>query len=205
MKSKIKFLCSTMCFFIFLIAFPRHTIANPYELVFITPESVINFYNTENLPIISEYEILNYIPEKDYIQNDIELLPWSIVSQIINPSTILEIYDIGTGLTYNVYSFSNGNHADVVTLTREDTDILFYTFGNRWNWNVRPVWVTIGDITVAASINGMPHGNSQSHLNNGLGGHICLHFYGSNTHNGNVSFARLHQQEVLTAFNYRKE
>lgn len=131
--------------------------------------------------------------------NDVELLPWSYVRTFLTPHMHIQIYDVLTGLTYYVYSFSNGNHADVRTVSAADTAIMFHTFGYRWGWDVRPVWVTVGDRVIAASINGQPHGGIGNPAN-GLGGHVCLHFFGSNVHNGNAAFARLHQDVLHQAY-----
>jgi hypothetical protein len=96
-------------------------------------------------------------------------------------NTPLRIFDIFSGITYYVASFSNGNHADVETLTAADTALLFRAAGGA-SWNGRPVWVTVGERTFAAAIHSMPHDVSTIQ-NNNMDGHICLHFYGSITHN----------------------
>lgn len=127
------------------------------------------------------------------------LLPWSYISEILTLHTPFKVYDIGTSLTYYMYSFSNGKHADVRPVTYSDTATLFYTFGKEWSWDVRPILVTIGDLTIAASINGFPHGDTEAN-GNGMVGHVCIHFFGSNVHNGNVDFAQLHQYVAQNAY-----
>ena len=148
-----------------------------------------------------------YISMKDIKDNNalnslagsVELLSWNIAREFFTVYTPAEVYDVRTGLTYYVQSFSNGKHADVETLTKKDTDILFQTFGNRWEWDPRPVWVTINGKTMAASINGMPHGGGTI-ADNGMNGQVCIHFKGSTTHNGNQSFAHEHQIAVDEAW-----
>jgi hypothetical protein len=106
------------------------------------------------------------------------------------------VFDVRTGLTYNVKSFSNGLHADVEPITANDTAIMLKTYGGAWKWNPRPVWVTVNGRTIAVSINGMPHGGD-TNPNNNMNGQICIHFRGSTTHNGNQSFAKQHWLQSL--------
>ena len=129
---------------------------------------------------------------------EVELLRWSYVRHnVIRNGEPLLITDVRSGITYWVAAFSQGNHADVEPITREDTELMRQAFG-RWTWDPRPVWVTIDGRTIAASINGMPHAGS-TNSNNGMNGHICLHFYGSTTHSGARSHERDHQRAVQEA------
>ena len=134
---------------------------------------------------------------------DVELLVWSEVKKILPTYTPLKITDVRTGSVYNIQCFSKGSHADVETLTKQDTDILHKTFSNRWQWTVRPVWVTFNGRTVAASINGKPHGGSTI-KDNGMNGQVCLHFKDSKVHNGNKRFEKEHQDGVMEAWNAAK-
>lgn len=135
----------------------------------------------------------------------VELLPWSYVRTIMPTGTNISVYDVRTGLTYTVRNFSNGNHADVETLTQTDTDIMRQSSGGRFSWDPRSVLVTFTDRsgnvrTVAAAINTMPHAGSTI-SGNGMNGHICLHFYQSRTHNGNRNYEAAMQSAVHFAFN----
>lgn len=133
----------------------------------------------------------------------VEFTEWTIAKNIFTIGVPAKIYDIYTGKVYYVKSFSNGNHADVEPITKEDTSIMKSTFDGVWSWDVRPVLVTINGKTMAASINGMPHAVGVNDLN-GMDGQICIHFKGSKTHNGNVSYTNLHQQVALEAYNLTK-
>ncbi|MDR2168210.1 MAG: SH3 domain-containing protein [Clostridiales bacterium] len=133
----------------------------------------------------------------------VELLPWSYVRNILPIGTLIEVYDIWTGLTYTVRNFSNGNHADVETWTQEDTNTMRASSGGRFSWDARPVLVSFNGRTVAAAINTMPHAG-WTIQNNGLNGHVCLHFYQSRTHNGNRSYEREMQNAVMQAFNHNR-
>ena len=114
----------------------------------------------------------------------VELLHWDYARHYMTIGVAATIIDVRTGLTWQVASFSNGRHADVETLTAEDTAIMLQAFGGRWDWQPRPVVVVINGRSIAASINGMPHAQ-QTRTGNNMNGHVCLHFYGSTTHNTN--------------------
>ena len=131
----------------------------------------------------------------------VEFTDWSVVQELFTLNEPAEVFDVRTGKIYYVKSFSNGNHADVEPITILDTKAMFLTFGNQWSWDVRPVWVTINGRTFAGSINGQPHAQSTND-NNGMDGHICLHFRGSSVHGeASEEFGQLHQDVALEAFN----
>lgn len=143
------------------------------------------------------------LPSLNASIGNVELLHWDEVRDIFTMGVPAQVYDIRTGIIYYVKSFSNGRHADVDPITVHDTALLKQTFGGAWSWDVRPVLVTINGRTIAASINGMPHGGSAIE-SNGMDGHICIHFLGSSTHNGNGAFTQLHQDVLIEAYRLSK-
>ena len=134
--------------------------------------------------------------------SDAELLEWSVVKTIIKNYSPIQVVDVRTGTSYSIQSFSFKNHADVEPLTKADTDIIHGLYGGAWSWDPRPVLVTISGRKVAAAINGMPHGGGTI-ADNGMSGQICLHFYGSTTHNGNTSYEKTLQDAVMESWNSR--
>ena len=74
-------------------------------------------------------------------------------------------------------------------------------YGGNWSWDRRAIILTIGGQRIAASMNGMPHGNTYIQ-GNGMNGHFCIHFYGSSTH-GSHSTDPLHQSMIRKAAGYR--
>jgi len=130
----------------------------------------------------------------------VELLDWGTAKGLFTIGVDALVTDVWTGKQYYVRSFSNGNHADVEPVTEADTQTMLATYGGVWSWNTRPIWVTINGRTLAASINGMPHGGGVNN-NNGMNGQICIHFRGSRTHNGNKSHENDHQASVTAAWN----
>jgi uncharacterized protein YgiM (DUF1202 family) len=115
----------------------------------------------------------------------VEFLEWSAARRIVRNGVPMRVVDVRTGLSFYIQSFSIGGygiggHADVEPITTTDTDTILRSRNGVWAWAPRPVWVTIGDRTIAAALNGMPHGGSTI-SNNGMNGHLCLHFYGTVT------------------------
>ncbi|MCL2197433.1 MAG: SH3 domain-containing protein [Defluviitaleaceae bacterium] len=130
----------------------------------------------------------------------VELLHWSEARYVMTKGTIFTLVDVRTGLSWQAASFSNGNHADIETITAEDTAIKRQAFGGSWTWTPRPVLVLINGRTLAASVNGMPHAGSTRSGNN-MNGHVCLHFLGSTTHRPAAQHVRDHQAAVREAYN----
>ena len=133
------------------------------------------------------------------VPGTVEVLPWSYARTIFRHGVPTQITDVRTGITYWVTNFSSGSHADVRPVSPADTDAILRTFNGRWSWNTRPIWVHIDGRTIAASINGMPHGSRAYASVNNMNGHLCIHFYGSRTHNGNRNHERDHQNAVQEA------
>ena len=130
----------------------------------------------------------------------VQLLHWNDVRELLDYQMVISVFDVLSGITYEMIHFSAGSHSDVRPASHADTALIHQTFNHRWDWDVRPVWVTINGVTVAASINGQPHGSTAMYHTNGMAGHVCLHFLGSNVHNGNAAFARLHQEVLMEAY-----
>jgi hypothetical protein len=162
-------------------------------------------YDTPSLPVAEENGEVDY-SQTLYLESDanydVELLTWRAVKDLIPTSEPIVVIDVRTGLSFNMKCVSKGRHADVEPLTREDTETIKEVFGGRWSWTPRPVWVIFDGRVFAASINGTPHGGSTI-SGNGMNGHLCMHFQGSRTHNGNSSHERDHQSAVMEAWNAR--
>jgi len=142
-----------------------------------------------------------------YIRSDllgpgrsIELLDWSSAKSIVPTGVNLRVVDVRTGISFNLRSFSKGGHADVEPPTKADTDAMLRTRNGTWAWAPRPVWVTIGERTFAAALNGMPHDVSTIR-DNGINGHLCLHF--NNTVTNSKSYQRDLNNAVVEAWDKR--
>jgi uncharacterized protein YgiM (DUF1202 family) len=129
----------------------------------------------------------------------VELLDWSVVRNLIQYRTSIRVVDVRTGISYNIQCFAKGDHADVQTITKADTAAHLRTHDGVYSWRVRPVWVTIGDRTIAASLHGMPHDVSWI-SDNDMNGHLCLHFKGSTTSSTSASYRASLQNAVQEAW-----
>ena len=131
----------------------------------------------------------------------IELIDWPTARSIIPRNTNLRVTDVRTGISYNVRGWAFGNHMDFDTASQSDTDAKRSSRGGVWAWAPRPVWITVGDRTFAAAVNGMPHAGSVT-SGNGLSGHFCMHFRGStSTGSTSASYIRNMQNAITEAYN----
>ncbi|MCL2190134.1 MAG: SH3 domain-containing protein [Defluviitaleaceae bacterium] len=128
----------------------------------------------------------------------VELIDWQTANTLLTLHAPLTIIDVRTGISWQVARFGGELHADVETITAEDTAIMHHVFNYTWTWEPRPVLVVYNGRTLAASINGMPHGIVTNHRNN-VNGHFCLHFHGSFAHGATQVDVR-HHNALLNAF-----
>lgn len=133
------------------------------------------------------------ITTKDWFNSDIQsIFPRKATATVI---------DTRTGLSFNVYRKGGTNHADVEPVTADDTAIMKEIRGS-WSWDRRPLIVIIDGQMIAASWNGMPHGESAISDNN-FAGHFCIHFINSRTHSKNA-VDKLHQAAIQEALGYNQ-
>ena len=107
------------------------------------------------------------------------------------------IYDPDTGLHYNLHMFSFGKHADAEPPTKQDVEIMNQIIGED-DWGPKYVWVIFSDGRVYI---GSTHskGHTVDHDgDNGLTGHICLHFPRIMSEaEATGPYAVSHQKEIL--------
>ena len=59
---------------------------------------------------------------------------------------------------------------------------MYQIYGGEWSWKRHAIYVTLENgVSLAGSMNGMPHG-SGSISDNNFDGHFCVHFLNSRTH-----------------------
>ena len=150
-----------------------------------------------------------------------EYLDWwtEVKDVLVSHNDVLLIEDVETGKTFNVKVTAGSNHADVETVTKEDTETLRSIWGG-FSWDRRAVLVYKGNRVIAASMNGMPHAGVESQpggevvssrsagfgqginydfvKGNNMEGHVCLHFKNSLTHGSNKQDSQ-HQVNVKKA------
>ena len=130
----------------------------------------------------------------------VELVHWDEAQHVYSNFTVATVTDVWTGKTFRVRRYYGHLHADSEPLTAEDARILREIYGG-WSWDRRPIIVEVNGRRMAASMNGMPHGQG-SIDSNGFPGHFCIHFLGSRIHaSGNIDIR--HQTAVLEAAGYK--
>jgi len=132
----------------------------------------------------------------------IELADWSVARNIVPTGVNLNVVDVRTGITFQLRGFSKSGHIDVEPPTQADTEAILRTRNGVWSWAARPVWVTAGDRTFAAALNGMPHSVSTIR-GNGMNGHLCLHF--GSTVTNSKSYQRDLRNAVAESFAARPQ
>lgn len=130
----------------------------------------------------------------------VELLSWDEAKEIYANFVVATVTDVLTGKTFRVRRYYGTYHADSEPLTARDTATLreIYT---TWSWDRRPIIVEVGGRRIAASMNGMPHGQG-SIEENGFPGHFCIHFLGSRIHQSGRMDVE-HHKAILRAVGYR--
>lgn len=149
-----------------------------------------------------------------------EYLDWFEEAQyIFKEGDIAKVTDVDTRLTFQVMRTFGHEHADVETVTAEDTAILKSIWGD-WSWERRAVIVSVNDRHIAASLTAMPHAgrddfpalqtvssrsggygrgtNLDKVKGNDMDGVMCMHFKNSKLHKNNNTDAD-HQAMVKKA------
>ena len=127
-----------------------------------------------------------------------ELSSWTEIDALFTDGMTVTVTDFNTGTTFQMKRTGGANHADVETVTADDTDKFLDCFGDKSNWGEkRPVLVTIGGVQYAASLYAHPSG-AEGVEDNDTSGHTQLYFNGSTSdilgfadkyHNDNVQIA----------------
>lgn len=102
-------------------------------------------------------------------------------SSAIPKGAYFTLKDVRSGVTLKCKHLYGANHLDAEPATKDDTAKLLKVYGGSWSWNRRPVLLSYGGRVLAASMNGMPHGE-QSIMDNNFNGQFCIHFLNSKTH-----------------------
>ncbi len=141
-------------------------------------------------------------PQKPQQNGKVWLVDWfGGMEDIVKKHEPFEVIDVRTGISWNMARFGGYSalwHADVDTMTKEDTANMTKAWGGELNASRRPVWVKIGGKYYAASLMGFVH-NTGPTSGNDMDGQVCLHFRGSKIHSsGHIDEA--HQACIMEAF-----
>ena len=131
------------------------------------------------------------VEKSDWYTGDIQRV-WTVGAVAI-------ITDVYTGISFKAQRLYGDNHADCEPLTTADTAAYCRIYGvttpqdiedreqELQSYRRRPLWVTIGGRTFAASMYGIPHNYSGDRIaDNGYNGQFCVHFTNSKTHTTNI-------------------
>lgn len=110
------------------------------------------------------------------------------------------IVDCETGIRIKIRRVGGSNHMDVEPASASDTEKLLKIYGGSWSWDQRAVILIADGKYIAASINGMPHGDEISESND-FEGQFCLHTTGSKTHGTDKVNGR-HQDKIEEALDF---
>jgi peptidoglycan hydrolase-like protein with peptidoglycan-binding domain len=153
----------------------------------------------------------------------VELLDWwTKASKVFKIGSTATVTDTKTGKTFKIVRTYGTNHADVEALTAKDSETIKDIWGG-WSWTRRPVIIEVNDTRIAASMAAMPHAGLDSKpantyvsqrsggysrganldkiKNNGMSGHMDVHFLNSKTHGTNKVDPK-HQAAVKQAAKY---
>ena len=131
----------------------------------------------------------------------VEKIDWYTggIQSIWSVGTVAIITDVYTGISFRAQRLYGDNHADCEPLTTADTAAYCRIYGvstpqeiedreqELQSYKRRPLWVTIGGRTFAASMYGIPHNYDGDRIpDNGYTGQFCVHFTNSKTHTTNI-------------------
>ena len=163
--------------FLIVCFFLANFLASVFPYPYFSPTGTITVGQEQDINDSFEEEE-KPVEEKPKIQ--VVSLDWfDVVNTFFEKYTTVRVIDVKTKTQYYVKRTGGYNHADVEPINASNVDKFHSIYNYEWSWTRRPVWVEINGVFVAASINGMPHGYSL--IDNGQGGHTCIHFLNSKT------------------------
>ncbi len=147
-----------------------------------------------------------------------EYLDWWKCAQYVIPiGAEFKVIDFYTGKSFMAKRTTGANHADVETLTAQDTAKMKEIWGGSFSWKQRPAIIEYNGRRIAASVSSMPHAGNENApggvytswrsdgygpgLNfdyvkgNNINGHFDIHFLNSTRHkDGQID--ETHQENI---------
>lgn len=129
---------------------------------------------------------------------------WKGAQYLIPIGAEIKVVDFYSGKSFNAKRTTGANHADVETLTSQDTAKLKEIWGGNFSWKSRSAIIVCNGRRIAASLSSMPHAGNDNDLgghhtnwrsdnygpglnfdyikNNNMHGHFDIHFLNSTRH-----------------------
>lgn len=176
-----------------------------------TETAVINFQKANGLTVDgiagekTQHALFGTVPVGTYDGSSttvtlypVEKIDWYTggIQSIWGVGVVAVITDVYTGISFKAQRLYGDNHADCEPLTTADTAAICQIYGvsnaqeisdrekELESWRRRPLWVTVGGRTFAASMYGIPHNFKGDRIpDNNYNGQFCVHFTNSRTHN----------------------
>ena len=176
-----------------------------------TENAVIAFQKANGLTVDgiagekTQHALFNTVPVGTYDGSSVQAVLYPVekidwysggIQTIFGVGTVAIVTDVYTGISFRAQRLYGDNHADCEPLTTEDTAAICQIFGvsnaqdisdresELQSWRRRPLWVTVGGRTFAASMYGIPHNFKGDRIpDNNYNGQFCIHFTNSKTHN----------------------
>ncbi|MDD3364970.1 MAG: hypothetical protein PHZ03_08325 [Syntrophomonas sp.] len=153
--------------------------------------------------LVYKYSIISKIgegPPSDNVTIVGDFLTWDEAKGSFPKNSEATVVDIDSSLSFRVQRRGGSRHADVQPLTAADSAVMKKIYNGQWTWKRKAVVVKLdnGQI-IAASMNGMPHGQGAI-SDNDFNGHFCIHFRNSKTH-GSKKVDLAHQLMIWKAAN----
>jgi len=139
-------------------------------------------------------------PQADNITLVGTFLTWDEVKGAFPKNAEATVIDVDSQLSFRVQRRGGYNHVDVQPLTSADSAVMKKIYEGSWTWKRKAVVVKLDNgQMIAASMNGMPHGQGAI-SGNDFNGHFCIHFRNSKTH-GSKKVDLAHQLMIWKAAN----
>lgn len=146
-----------------------------------------------------------------------EVIDWQEAKTLIKKGENFKVLDPDSGTIINLKRTGGTNHMDVETLTKADTNKIKLIWGG-FSWEKKGmILITNSGKCYIVSLHGMPHAGTDTQpggvkvsyrsqgfgsgtnwdfiKDNGMNGHICIHFKNSKTH-GTQKTVYKHQYEI---------
>lgn len=110
-----------------------------------------------------------------------DLVEWPEAHPLFPVGGTARLRDLESRQSLRIHRHRGDAHFDVEPLTADDAATLQAIYGGQWSWKRRAAVLTAGGRSIAASMNGMPHGWGDIDDNDFVG-HFCVHVAGSRVH-----------------------